>query len=547
MIVQLNNNITKRGWVEQIEKNKEDIAQHYDVERVIADYGIRIIGQLAVWVEPEDIGQFSYGDAYLVGAQPPYDVYIYTRANPDAGYISPYWVNVGPLAIPGPEGPKGEQGEKGETGERGPQGERGLQGLVGPQGPKGETGERGEQGERGPAGMNGTPGDAVQILGVLATTNELPPASTVPRDTAYIITDNDTGSYIYFITGTENDLDWAHVPFENATTVLVNGEHVDIFDADTKVSKVGGAYKLYGRDANGNETALLWSYTAQSNRIPCWGYVNAEHPAVLTSSDPVASNHVATKGYVDNNTVPKPTANPNYDRIAQLPNNSTDISYRILGTSTGACISGAVPMYNTAGRSKDATVSGVLVSGTPTYPKDVANKEYADTKVAKYTGTTGIQKVYGINTSGEETMYDIATSPYLLTQGRLARYFDASEGIGDSKPNTTGKLIQTDPTKPYHVANKHYCDTYKSTTPANLNTFYGLSKCGQFFVINATNYPAGTTAHGFLTVQYFDGSGFNPDGTGEKAITLQTYSIYSTGKMYRRVYDHEKGTWSAWI
>jgi hypothetical protein len=120
MKVQFNNNITKRGWVEQIEKNQEDIAQHYDVERVIADYGIRIIGQLAVWEEPEDIGQFSYGDAYLVGAQPPYDVYIYTRANPDAGYISPYWVNVGPLAIPGPEGPKGEQGEKGERGERGP-------------------------------------------------------------------------------------------------------------------------------------------------------------------------------------------------------------------------------------------------------------------------------------------------------------------------------------------------------------------------------------------------------------------------------------------
>lgn len=462
MIVQLNNNITKRGWVEQIEKNKEDIAQHYDVERVIADYGIRIIGQFQTWVEPEDIGQFSYGDAYLVGAQPPYDVYIYTRANPDAGYISPYWVNVGPLAIPGPEGPKGEQGEKGETGERGPQGERGLQGLVGPQGPKGETGERGEQGPQGIPGMNGTPGDAVQILGVLASTSELPPASTVPRDTAYIITDNNTGSYIYFITGTENDLDWAHVPFENATTVLVNGEHVDIFDADTKVSKVGGAYKLYGRDANGNETGLLWSYTAQSNRIPCWGYVNASHPAVLTSSDPVASNHVATKGYVDNNTVPRKT---------------------------------------------EATVYSTL---------------------------------YGTSADGTENR-NISYSSSALDPNMIVMRRSSSTGeTGSIRVPLETKLDDS-------AVSKHYCDTYKSTTPANLNTFYGESKCGQFFVINAINYPAGQTAHGFLTVQYFDGSGFNPDGTGEKAITLQTFSIYSTGKMYRRVYDHEKRTWSAWI
>lgn len=251
--------------------------------------------------------------------------------------------------------------------------------------------------------MNGTPGDAVQILGILESTSGLPSASTVPRNTAYIITDNDTGSYIYFIVGTEGDLDWAHVPFENATTVLVNGEHVEIFDADTKVSKVSGSYKLYGRDANGNEVGIPWAYNPQTNKIPCWAYVDASHPAVLSASDPVSAVNVATKGYVD------------------------------------------------------------------------------DTKVAKYTGSTGIQKVYGITTSGAETTYDIATSPYLLTQGRLARYFDPSEAIADSDPNTKGKLVQSDPTKPYHVANKHYVDTTtvpRKTTATTYSTLYGINADG---------------------------------------------------------------------
>lgn len=105
------------------------------------------------------------GAAYGIGAEEPYDIYIYGAT---AG-----WVNNGPLqgaqgpqgeiGPQGPAGPQGEKGadgapgEKGDTGETGPQG---PQGETGPQGPQGEQGVQGIPGETGPQGEKGEPGAA---------------------------------------------------------------------------------------------------------------------------------------------------------------------------------------------------------------------------------------------------------------------------------------------------------------------------------------------------------------------------------------------------
>jgi hypothetical protein len=37
-------NSTFRNLEEQVQKNKEDIAKHYAVDRVLADFGIKVIG-----------------------------------------------------------------------------------------------------------------------------------------------------------------------------------------------------------------------------------------------------------------------------------------------------------------------------------------------------------------------------------------------------------------------------------------------------------------------------------------------------------------------
>lgn len=87
------------------------------------------------------------GDAYGVGIQEPYSIYIYDGVGAD-------WKNNGP--IQGPEGPEGPQGIQGERGPQGIQGEQGPQGPQGEPGPKGDTGATGPQ---GPAGADGAPGD----------------------------------------------------------------------------------------------------------------------------------------------------------------------------------------------------------------------------------------------------------------------------------------------------------------------------------------------------------------------------------------------------
>lgn len=294
-----------RNLVEQVLKNKQDIADHWAVDRVLADFGIKIIGQVDTWSEPE--GEFNYGDAYAVGTEPPYDIYIYTRADPNAGHEEDYWLDIGPIAIIGPEGPQGERGPKGDKGDRGDKGDKGDRGATGPAGPQGERGPQGIRGAQGIPGENGTPGDAVQIIGVLSTVSELPDPASVARNAAYIITDEGTGSYIYFITGTTN-LSWDHVPFENATTVIVNGQHVETFNADTKLNAQstdgkGGIY-LYSFDNYGQNKRQVDAFGDAQNTIPAFTNRTVNCPArankpVLTSGEPSQPGHVATKNYVD--------------------------------------------------------------------------------------------------------------------------------------------------------------------------------------------------------------------------------------------------------
>ena len=78
--------------------------------------GLTILGYYAT---PEELSSAvtnpSIGDAYGVGSEHPYDIYIYSQNNG--------WVNNGQL-----QGAKGDKGDKGEKGEQGPQGEKGDKG-----------------------------------------------------------------------------------------------------------------------------------------------------------------------------------------------------------------------------------------------------------------------------------------------------------------------------------------------------------------------------------------------------------------------------------
>lgn len=68
--------------------------------------GVRVVGVAATEADIPT-GEYEYGDAYEVGAEPPYDLYIYTR--PDGVvHTEGYWFNTGKFPMPGPQGPKGD-------------------------------------------------------------------------------------------------------------------------------------------------------------------------------------------------------------------------------------------------------------------------------------------------------------------------------------------------------------------------------------------------------------------------------------------------------
>ena len=67
--------------------------------------GIKVIGAIDALPIPE--GTYEYGDAYMVGTETPYDMYIYTR--PDGNvHTEGYWFPIGKFPMPGPQGPKGD-------------------------------------------------------------------------------------------------------------------------------------------------------------------------------------------------------------------------------------------------------------------------------------------------------------------------------------------------------------------------------------------------------------------------------------------------------
>ena len=65
-MIQIGNNYY-RNLEEQVQKNKEDIARHWQIDRVLADFGIRIVGTAGSFNDIKNIQGKEYGDAYAVG------------------------------------------------------------------------------------------------------------------------------------------------------------------------------------------------------------------------------------------------------------------------------------------------------------------------------------------------------------------------------------------------------------------------------------------------------------------------------------------------
>lgn len=299
---------------EQVQKNKEDIANHYNIDRVLANFGIKVIGQVSTEAQLPLPYNGDYGDAYAVGASEPYDFYIWTRADANSGHPEDYWFNVGGLTIVGPQGPKGEQGPQGPQGVPGPQGPTGAQGPQGPQGPQGIQGMTGPQGPQGPKGDTGDVGGFININGILANASQLPtPASLNNLTIAYLVGASTPYDLYVQIGSTSATATWNNAgPFNAATLVTVNGKAQNVWSADTKVSvkeMVDDSLTVYTIESNGAQSVTgCTSYPAavQSGKIVVLLPNNAgssDLPATalgrIIQKDPVQPYQVANKHYID--------------------------------------------------------------------------------------------------------------------------------------------------------------------------------------------------------------------------------------------------------
>ena len=482
------NNKEYRNLVEQVRKNQEDIAKHYERDRVLEDYGIRVIGQFDFAEQlfeayPANEYTGAYGDCFIVGIAAPYTFYVFTR--PFEGETENQWLDLGELAIQGPEGAQGPQGERGEQGPQGIQGLQGEQGMTGPQGPRGLQGQTGPQGPAGKDGVNGTPGDAVRIIGILTSASMLPDPNSIERDSAYVIQETN-GQWLYFITGTgevDNPLIWNRVAFENGTTVLEGGAPVQTFDADTKVDKVSEQYRVYGTDMNGQPT----TYDVSGGAGSIVSYSSDFSIPVAVPEDTTENSFYAANCKYVNEQIDTKIA----DKVS-----GTSKTYQVYATDTFG--NDTVIPY-TATDIADTFVirdaDGRFAASDPVNPTEVVNLQTADrliglsiTNYAKRITTTGI--IY------TTALIDKAGSS--LPAGTLLElnfFGDSKSNTGVSFTNTTGTLfnyisvLKVTGSTWYVIAQDLNGNGYATVVTSSNGPQLSITKTGQLVAITQSYHP----------------------------------------------------------
>lgn len=403
-----------RNVPEQVLQNSKDIL-HLKETGTTANLNIKVSGTYQTYADLEaahpaetylqDNPGSDYGAAYAVGNAPPYNYYVLTR--PFGIDTQDHWFSIGLFPMPGPQGPRGLQGIQGQTGERGSiwwttesslppsgfnindmcfvangdiyqaksngwqlianiKGPQGIQGNVGPQGKTGPIGPQGPKGDKGDTGL------MLQLAGTLDSVSQLPDPTTVPRNTAYIITVNGT-KFVYGIQGTDT-LEWVSVG-----PAGVQGPKGDKGDDGVGINDLVAIQMQYGEETITYDTTAGITVSAKgkvtyNSDIPGQSVqCDTEMNVPIVPGDGISIAADATNSKVNikvDDHVPYFVNLPQWSQLLYYkePTKSWEfITYETDATS-----------YSIARRGAD----GTLFVGTPTADTHAATKAYVDAAVA---------------------------------------------------------------------------------------------------------------------------------------------------------------------
>ena len=464
-----------RNVPEQVLQNSKDIL-YLKETGTTANLNIKVSGQYETYADLEaahpaetylqDNPGSDYGAAYAVGNAPPYNYYVLTR--PFGIDTKDHWFSIGLFPMPGPQGPKGLQGIQGQTGERGsiwwttdsslpPSGcnindmcfvangdiyqakSNGWQliaNIKGPQGIQGNAGPQGKEGPIGPQGPKGDKGDVglmLELAGTLDSVNQLPDPTTVPRNTAYIITINGT-KFVYGIQGTDT-LEWVSVG-----PAGVQGPKGDKGDDGVGINDLAAIQMQYGEESitydttNGITLSAKGKVTYNSDipgqSVQCDTQMKVPIvPGTGISMDADTTNSKVNIN-VDNHVAFLPTLDETGTRTAIRENGQ----WKSEAVSTGSD-------NNSIAR---RGAYGTLVVAPPTSPIHAATKKYVDDAIAGVGGGNSAE-IWIADQDHSTKNYTFSTTKaqvYTFAGQSERVYSDPSITISITTENITTKIIE---------------------------------------------------------------------------------------------------------
>ena len=490
---------------EQVLKNTNDINDIAVGQLTIANFGLHVSGILSDSTKLPDVSSYTdddVGTAYLVGTETPYRLYVLTKIA-STGLLE--WLDIGNFPQPGPKGDKGDKGDTGATGQASlwylgstvptvdpkyterdcylnltngnvyyyTSGSWSLYGsLRGPRGSIGATGPQGPQGEQGPIGLTGPKGDTgglVNILGVVATAEELPSVSTVNDTDAYLV--GSTNPYDIYVIIHQPNKQWFNIGTTGSTFSIVNlsvpegttsgtlsqGDYNTLQESAQNMIYLNGKYYRLNLDKS-TSGYQVYSHTGKNPDntvyIDEFTITISTKAWVITTINVVDSETLNTKlvGYQKKNSItdidfPHGEAAVTYDTTNGMGITANVQITNQDGSSYTANGDVHVPIFPgdniTINTKEDGT--GVVINGPA-----AVSKEYVDTELAKKAPlVSSASSTYVTDINGNTT-----SIPY--TPDATAATFCTRDANGNVSVAT--------PTANSHAATKEYVDTHVPET-----------------------------------------------------------------------------------